>query len=149
MIFHNLEVSTEASALVLELAGFKPAQYRQLELTPTENAALKLQQPHRNKHWKSERGSYENDLCHLTSVWEYMLYLHHLWIKLHCNLKCKSHHTFLSGVRTPQCTLICKMLCCYEVLLYVHICQPLLRPTKSLSGRCCFARCAFVKLTAG
>lgn len=75
--------------------------------------------------------------------------LRHLWIKLHCNLKCKSHHSFLSGVRTPQCTLICKMLCCYEVQLYVHICQPLLRLTKSLSGRCCFARCAFVQLTAG
>lgn len=63
MIFHNLEVSTEAPALVPEFAVFKPAQYRQLELTPTENAALKLQQPHWNKHWKSERGSYENDLC--------------------------------------------------------------------------------------
>ena len=78
-----------------------------------------------------------------------MLYLHHLWIQLHCNLKCKSHHIFLSGVRTLQCTLICKMLCCSKVQLHVHICQPLLRPTKSLSGRCCFARCTFVELTAG
>lgn len=78
MIFHNLEVLTEASALVPEFAGFKPAQYQQLELTPTENADLKLQQPHRNKRWKSERGSYENDLRYLPSVWEHMLYLRHL-----------------------------------------------------------------------
>lgn len=149
MIFHHLEVSTEASALVPALTGFQSAPYQQLEQTPTENADLKLQQLHRSKRWKSGGGSYGNDLLYLPSVQEHMLYLRHLWIQLHCNLKCKSHHIFLSGVRTPQCTLICKTLCCCKVQLYVHICQPLLRLTKPLSGRCCFARCAFVELTAG
>lgn len=75
IIFHNLDASIEASASVLELAGFEPAQYQQLELTPTKNAKLRLQQLHLNKCWKSENGSYEYDLHYLPAVWQHMLYL--------------------------------------------------------------------------
>lgn len=149
MIFRHLEVSTKASALLLELIGFHSALYQLLELSPTKNTDVELPQLHLSKYWKSGAGNYESNFLYLLAVQEHMLYLHHLWIQLHCNLKCKSHHIFLSGVRSPQCTLICKPLCCYKVQLYMHICQPLLRLTKSLSGRCCFARCAFVELTAG
>ena len=67
MIFHHLEVSTEASASVRELTGFQSALYQQLELTPTKNADLKLQQLHRSKRWKSGC-SYGNDLLYLPSV---------------------------------------------------------------------------------
>lgn len=48
MIFHHLKVSAEASALVPELIGFQSVPYQQLELTPTENADLKLQELHQN-----------------------------------------------------------------------------------------------------